>query len=74
MPARAWTYQRSTLADWVGQTSSLLRPLYDALAEHVLGGHAAADDDTRAGVVSGAWYDQARTAVDLRARSTPGWQ
>ncbi len=36
---------RSTLADWVGQTSSLLRPLYDALAEHVLGGRTLHADD-----------------------------
>jgi transposase len=37
---------RSTLADWVGQTSSLLRPLGKALAQHVLAGAKVHADDT----------------------------
>ena len=37
---------RSTLADWVGQSSALLRPLVDALAAHVLGGDKLHADDT----------------------------
>jgi hypothetical protein len=30
--------ERSTLADWVGQSSALLRPLVDALEQHVMAG------------------------------------
>jgi transposase len=37
---------RSTLADWVGQASALLRPLVDALQEHVLSGNKLHADDT----------------------------
>ncbi len=37
---------RSTLADWVGQTSSLLSPLAEALARHVLAGAKIHADDT----------------------------
>jgi transposase len=38
--------QRSTLADWVGQCSNLLRPLIDALGRHVLAGDRVHADDT----------------------------
>jgi transposase len=38
--------QRSTLADWVGQSAALLRPLLDALARHVLAGAVLHADDT----------------------------
>jgi transposase len=37
---------RSTLADWVGQSSALLRPLVDALRTHVLEGNKLHADDT----------------------------
>ena len=37
---------RSTLADWVGQSAALLRPLVDALARHVMGGGVLHADDT----------------------------
>jgi transposase len=37
---------RSTLADWVGQSSALLAPLVDALAAHVLAGAKLHADDT----------------------------
>jgi transposase len=37
---------RSTLADWVGQCATLLRPLMDALARHVLSGNVVHADDT----------------------------
>ena len=37
---------RSTLADWVGQCSALLRPLVEALADHVLAGSTLHADDT----------------------------
>jgi transposase len=37
---------RSTLADWVGQSSALLRPLVNALRVHVLGGSKLHADDT----------------------------
>lgn len=38
--------ERSTLADWVGQCSSLLRPLIDALGRHVMAGERVHADDT----------------------------
>src|SRR5579872_4791442 len=38
--------ERSTLADWVGQASALLRPLIDALQRHVLAGDRLYADDT----------------------------
>jgi len=38
--------ERSTLADWVGQTSALLRPLVDALERHVVLGDRLYADDT----------------------------
>jgi transposase len=37
---------RSTLADWVGQSASLLRPLVDALRRHVMAGGVLHADDT----------------------------
>ena len=37
---------RSTLADWVGQCTSLLRPLIDALRRHVMAGKRLHADDT----------------------------
>ncbi len=37
---------RSTLADWVGQCSALLKPLNEALAAHVLAGTKLHADDT----------------------------
>jgi hypothetical protein len=37
---------RSTLADWVGQASGLLRPLVDALQRHVLAAKKLHADDT----------------------------
>ena len=40
------TLERSTLAEWVGSTSSLLRPLVDALRQHVLTGPTVHADDT----------------------------
>ena len=37
---------RSTLADWVGRTSSLMRPLIDALGAHVMAAERLHADDT----------------------------
>ena len=37
---------RSTLADWVGRSASLLSPLVDALERHVMGGPTLHADDT----------------------------
>jgi transposase len=37
---------RSTLADWVGQSTALLEPLADAIGRHVLRGQALFADDT----------------------------
>lgn len=42
---------RSTLADWVGQTSALLRPLVDSLARHVMDGVKIHADDTPVSVL-----------------------
>lgn len=44
--------ERSTLADWVGGTSRLLRPLVDALQRHVMGGAKLHADDTPIPVLS----------------------
>ena len=38
--------ERSTLADWVGQSANLLRPLIDALERHVMAGEQLHADDT----------------------------
>ena len=38
--------ERSTLADWVGQCTALLRPLVDALERHVMAGERLHADDT----------------------------
>jgi hypothetical protein len=38
--------ERSTLADWVGRSASLLEPLADAVGLHVLAGSAIHADDT----------------------------
>ena len=38
--------ERSTLADWVGQSAALLRPLVEALGQHVLAGDRVHADDT----------------------------
>jgi len=37
---------RSTLAEWVGQSSALLQPLVDAVARHILGAQKLHADDT----------------------------
>ncbi|MDB5772801.1 MAG: transposase family protein [Burkholderia sp.] len=44
--------ERSTLADWVGGTSRLLRPLVDALQRHVMAGAKLHADDTPIPVLS----------------------
>ncbi|WP_339420161.1 IS66 family transposase [Pseudomonas sp. RL_105y_Pfl1_103] len=44
--------ERSTLADWVGQSSQLLRPLVNALEHHVMSGHKVHADDTPIGVLA----------------------
>lgn len=43
---------RSTLADWVGETSHLLSPLVDAIRRHTLAGRALHADDTPVPVLS----------------------
>ena len=37
---------RSTMADWVGRSATLLEPLVDALADHVMSGSTIHADDT----------------------------
>ena len=44
--------ERSTLADWVGQSSQLLRPLVNALKSHVMSGHKVHADDTPIGALA----------------------
>ena len=44
--------ERSTLADWVGQSSQLLRPLINTLERHVMSGHKVHADDTPIGVLA----------------------
>lgn len=44
--------ERSTLADWVGQSSQLLRPLVNALKSHIMSGHKVHADDTPIGALS----------------------
>ncbi|MFL1547355.1 IS66 family transposase [Pseudomonas sp. O39] len=44
--------ERSTLADWVGQSNQLLRPLINALEHHVMSGHKVHADDTPIGVLA----------------------
>ena len=44
--------ERSTLADWVGQSSQLLRPLINALKSHVMSGHKVHADDTPIGALA----------------------
>jgi transposase len=38
--------ERSTLADWVGATSELLKPLHEALRRYAMSGHKLHADDT----------------------------
>ena len=57
--------ERSTLADWVGQCSALLRPLVERLRQHVLTGRRRY---AGAGARPGRWQDQDRALVDLCPR------
>ncbi len=43
---------RSTLADWVGKSATLLEPLADAIQRHVLAGQAIFADDTPVNMLS----------------------
>jgi len=43
---------RSTLADWVGQTAALVRPLVDAVAAHVMAAERVHADDTTVPVLN----------------------
>ncbi len=66
--------ERSTLADWVGESAALLDPLVRALGKHVVAGEKLHADDTPMPVLQpGRGTDQDGTAVDLRSgRSTRG--
>lgn len=44
--------ERSTLADWVGQTGALLTPLADAIGRHVKAANHVHADDTTAPTLS----------------------
>ena len=57
--------ERSTLADWVGQCSALLRPLVERLRQHVLTGRRRY---AGAGARPGRGQDQDRALVDLCPR------
>ena len=43
---------RSTLADWVGRSTALIEPLYDAISRHVMAGKAIHGDDTPVNVLA----------------------
>jgi transposase len=59
---------RSTLADMVGQTARLVRPLIDALARHVMSGDRVHADDTVVPVLEpGLGRTRTASAVDLCA-------
>lgn len=45
-------WERSTLADWVGQSSQLLRPLSNAIDRHVISGHKVHAGKTPIGVLA----------------------
>lgn len=63
MPHEGVELSRSTLADWVGESSALLRPLVEALAEHVLSADKLHADDTPVPVLyPGARHDDRRRA------------
>ena len=60
---------RSTLADWVGQSARLMRPLVDAVGAHVMAAERVHADDTTVPVLDpGRGTHQDRAAVVLRAR------
>jgi len=59
---------RSTLADWVGQSSALLRPLVDALQVHVLSGNKLHADDTPVPVLCPGRGTTKQGRLWLRAR------
>lgn len=44
---------RSTLADWVGQTARLMRPLVDVVGTHVMAAERVHADDTTVPVLMG---------------------
>lgn len=43
---------RSPMADWVGRSTTLLEPLVDALADHMMGGNTIHADDTSVPVLA----------------------
>jgi len=45
-PADLWGDYRSTLADWVGQSAALLKPLVERIGDYVLSGEKLHADDT----------------------------
>ena len=53
--------ERSTLADWVGQSSQLLRPLISTLKHHVMSSHKIYADYTPIGVLTPG-HDKTKTA------------
>jgi hypothetical protein len=75
--------ERSTLADWVGQSAALLHPLVDALERHVMAGERVHADGgshraramgarhARAGARAWGGQDQDRAALGLSAWRAP---
>jgi len=53
--------ERSTLADWVGQSSQLLRPLISTLEHHVMSGYKIHADYSPIGVLTPG-HDKTKTA------------
>ncbi len=61
---------RSTLADWVGKTTTLPEPLADAIGRHVLSAEVIFADDTPQHAGARHWQDPDRPALDLCQRRT----
>lgn len=51
-PREGVDFDRSTLADWVGRSTSLIEPSYDAVGRHVMAGAAFHADDTPVNVLA----------------------
>ena len=72
MRATASRLDRSTLADWVGQSTALIQPLIEALRRDVMASEVLHGDDTPVPVLApGAGQDEDGQAVGLCPRRAP---
>lgn len=60
--------ERSMLADWVGATSELLKPLHEALRRYLTSARKLHVDDTPIPVLAQGQGKTKRTLVDVRSR------